>query len=80
MDINMPVMDGIEATKRINLLALEKSISVCIITVSAFDRNDDRINFISAGSYFHVTKPIQIPYLLEAVRFATRVYSEKTQQ
>ncbi|KAL4451040.1 hypothetical protein ABPG74_021362 [Tetrahymena malaccensis] len=69
MDINMPIKDGIQATKEINQLALTHQIKVKIITVSAFDQENDRENFIIAGSHYHIAKPIKLESLIEALNY-----------
>ncbi|EAR92891.2 ATPase, histidine kinase-, DNA gyrase B (macronuclear) [Tetrahymena thermophila SB210] len=69
MDINMPIKDGIQATKEINELALVHKIQVKIITVSAFDQESDRENFLIAGSHYHIAKPIKIESLVEGLHY-----------
>ncbi|KAL4490875.1 hypothetical protein ABPG72_008611 [Tetrahymena utriculariae] len=69
MDINMPIKDGIQVTKEINEIAQIHQIQVKIITVSAFDQENDRENFILAGSHYHKAKPIKIQSLIEALNY-----------
>ncbi|MBP5342605.1 response regulator [bacterium] len=63
MDMKMPVMDGLEATRLIRSLDKKdsKSIPIIALTASAFDEDVQRS--IQAGLNSHLTKPIQ-PYLL----------------
>ena len=58
MDIMMPVMDGIEATKVIRQLSREdaKTIPIIAMTANAFD--EDRQKVLSAGMNEHLTKPV----------------------
>ncbi len=57
MDLQMPVMDGFEATKIIRELPREKS-SVPIIAMSARAFSEDKEKSLSAGLDAHITKPI----------------------
>jgi CheY-like chemotaxis protein len=56
MDINMPVMDGIEATKAIRLLNVDFPIS--IIAVSAFSNEEDIQKITDCGMDSYITKPV----------------------
>lgn len=58
MDVSMPEMDGIEATKRIRKLA-EPFASVPIIALTANAIAGDRERFIAAGMNDYLTKPIR---------------------
>ena len=63
MDVHMPVMDGIEATRRIRALDREDAVSVPIIamTADAFDR--EKKQTLEAGMDCHLSKPIDPPVL-----------------
>jgi len=54
MDIKMPVMDGLEATRQ--LKAAHPDLPVVALTANAFDR--DRVRAIEAGCDDFMTKPI----------------------
>ena len=60
MDIRMPIMDGLEATKSIRLLQRKdaKAIPIIAMTANAFD--DDVEISKKAGMNAHLTKPIEI--------------------
>ncbi|PNH87373.1 signal transduction histidine kinase [Vibrio diazotrophicus] len=56
MDISMPVMDGIEATKQIRA----KSLSVPIIALTAHTMDDDKDECLKAGMNEFMLKPMRI--------------------
>ena len=56
MDINMPVMNGIEATKAIR--AMTFSFPVVIVAVSAFSSEEDINRIMSCGMDSYVIKPL----------------------
>ena len=68
MDIQMPHMDGYEATRRIRAMedAALANIPIIAMTANAFE--EDRKDAISAGMDGHVAKPIEIPRLVEALK------------
>ena len=66
MDIQMPVMDGREATREIRKLEGGKG-DVPIIALSANAFESDKRQSLESGMDDHLTKPIDIPVLLEAV-------------
>ncbi len=66
MDIQMPVMDGLEATRRIRASDVEWARDVPIIAMTAHALSDDREQSLSAGMNAHLTKPIN-PEALQRV-------------
>lgn len=68
MDVHMPVMDGIEATKRIRALGRSDAAAVHIIamTAEAFDR--EKAQTLDAGMNAHIAKPIDVEILKKAIR------------
>ena len=56
MDMQMPRMDGLEATKKIR----EFNKNVPIIAVTAFAFEQDKINALAVGCNTYVSKPISI--------------------
>ena len=67
MDVRMPVMDGLEATKVIRAMSREdaKRIPIIALTANAFDEDVQRS--ISAGMNAHLTKPIEAESLIETL-------------
>lgn len=69
MDISMPEMDGIEATRIIRSLA-EPACNVPIIAMTAHAISEDRQKFLAAGMDACLTKPIRRPQLHAALAAA----------
>ena len=64
MDIQMPIMDGYEATKAIrNLDNKNAQIPIIALTANAFD--EDRKKAIKAGMNGHIAKPIDVNVILQ---------------
>ena len=66
MDIQMPLMDGYEATRQIRALNTENaSIPIIAMTANAFD--EDKEKALAAGMNGHLAKPINICLLKKAI-------------
>jgi len=61
MDIQMPILDGIEATRLIRLLPTHKQTPILAMTANAF--SEDKIKCMQVGMNAHLSKPIE-PLLL----------------
>lgn len=68
MDIRMPVMDGLEATKRIRTLGRVDSRSIPIIAMTANAFDEDMKKSIESGMDGHLTKPIDIDKLYKVLQ------------
>ena len=70
MDVMMPVMDGLEATRRIRALDHADAASVPIIAMTANAFAEDKRACLEAGMNAHVGKPIDVAVLREAIATA----------
>ncbi len=67
MDIQMPVMDGLQATQLIRNIENPVLAKIPIIALSANAFESDRKMSIESGMNAHLTKPIDVPLLLETL-------------
>lgn len=67
MDIQMPVMDGYEATREIRKLKDPELAKTPIIAVSANAFDEDKAASAEAGMNAHIEKPIQLEYLFSTL-------------
>ena len=63
MDIRMPIMDGLEATRRIRNLGKEDSRTISIVALSANAHDEDARKSIANGMNGHLAKPIEVDCL-----------------
>ena len=72
MDIQMPCMDGYEATRRIRALedGEKANIPIYAMTANAFD--EDRQKALDAGLDGHIVKPIDIAALMAVLKGALK--------
>ncbi len=66
MDIQMPVMDGYEATREIRKRFPDEHIPIIALSANAF--NEDKIKAVEAGMDDHQSKPIVISQLFETLK------------
>ena len=67
MDIQMPVMNGYEATKRIRILKDEGKSQIPIIAMTANAFEEDKKMALASGMNDHVAKPIDMNILLPII-------------
>ena len=67
MDVQMPRMNGYDATRQIRKLRDQKKVSIPVIamTVNAFE--EDRNEAFAAGMDEHVAKPVEIKKLMNKI-------------
>ena len=68
MDIQMPVMDGIEATKAIRALSDPRLANIPIVAMTANAFEEDRQRVLSAGMNGHLGKPINVDKLFSTLQ------------
>ncbi len=71
MDIHMPEMDGIEATRQIRLLEKHTGEHLPIIAMTASAMKEDRESCLSAGMDAYMSKPICTDELLATLKAVT---------
>ena len=64
MDIQMPKMDGYEATRQIRALDDRKKADIPIVAVTANAFEEDRRISMEAGMNGHLAKPYEIPAIM----------------
>jgi CheY-like chemotaxis protein len=65
MDMNLPELDGWEATKQVKAAPETKSVPVIALTAHAL--SGDRERALAAGCADYHTKPVELPRLLEQI-------------
>jgi DNA-binding NarL/FixJ family response regulator len=72
MDIRMPVMTGIEATRLVN----EQFPDIKVLVLSTFDDDRDIAQSMRAGAKGYLLKDMPAPELAEAIRLVHRGYTQ----
>lgn len=68
MDVQMPVMDGVEATKAIrNGIAGDRNASLPIIAMTAFAMRGDKETFLASGMDSYLAKPLDLDEVLSTI-------------
>ena len=70
MDVQMPEMDGYEASKRIRALKDEKLSSIPILAMTANAFEEDKQEALKSGMDGHIAKPIDIEKLFDTLSMA----------
>jgi PAS domain S-box-containing protein len=67
MDVQMPVMDGVEATKKIRANTTNPSAKVLIVALTAGVSREEKDNCYNAGMNYFLSKPIDKDLLYEMI-------------
>ena len=67
MDIMMPVMDGLEATRKIRLLGKKDAPHIPIIAMTANAFREDIQKSLDAGMNEHISKPVDIDTIIMVI-------------
>lgn len=67
MDVMMPVMDGILATRTIRNMEREDAKQIPIIAMTANAYQEDAEKCLQAGMNAHLSKPLQMEHVLETI-------------
>lgn len=68
MDINMPIMDGIECTKAVRALEDKKKANIPIVAITGNYKNYTMDDFKKAGLNDYIQKPLDYDHLLATVK------------
>jgi CheY-like chemotaxis protein/two-component sensor histidine kinase len=72
MDVQMPEMDGYEATQTIRSLEMERAGTIPIIAMTANAFKEDIDKCLQSGMNDHLTKPIDEKTVIEKIAFYSR--------
>lgn len=64
----MPLMSGYEAARRIRMEEKCRGIHIPIFALTADEMSETSSKEVDAGMDFHLTKPLKVDKLLDAVR------------
>lgn len=67
MDVQMPNLNGLDATRRIRALEIPEAKYIPIIALTTDTRMEDVQNCMSAGMDLHLSKPVNMSKLLRAL-------------
>lgn len=67
MDVQMPDMDGLEATSRIRQLERGWGRRLPIVAMTAQSAESDRVRCLESGMDAYITKPVKVPELMQTI-------------
>ena len=76
MDVQMPEMDGFEATARIRTLSEPQWIPIILLT--ALDNDDDLVRGVTSGADDYLVKPFDLAELSARIRAVAGVAGPET--
>lgn len=65
MDMQMPNLNGLDATREIRRASLNTDTPILALTANAFEQ--DRLACFEAGMNDHITKPVDLPHLFQVL-------------
>jgi FOG: CheY-like receiver len=68
MDIQMPVMDGYEATRAIRQLKNREIAEIPIVAMTANAFDEDRKKAFECGMNSHIAKPVDVEILFDTLK------------
>ena len=68
MDVQMPVMNGYEATKAIRAMHRKDVRTLPILAMTANAMEDDKEAALKSGMNAHIAKPLDIKLLMNVLR------------
>ena len=68
MDIRMPVMNGLDATRAIRALKRADAVRIPILAMTANAFEEDKMTALEAGMTGYLVKPLDIELVLEELR------------
>jgi CheY-like chemotaxis protein len=75
MDVEMPGMDGLQATRAIRELEKNTGQHIPIVAMTAYAMESDRLRCLEAGMDAYISKPINIKELFQTVE---SLYNKET--
>lgn len=69
MDMEMPVLDGFEATRELRSRGYEKPI----IALTAHSLAEEKVKILACGCDAHLAKPVNFPLLMQTISVWTHV-------
>ena len=67
MDVMMPVMNGLEATKEIRSIDRPDASTIPVIALTANSFSDDIEHCLAAGMNAHIAKPFNMDMIVETI-------------
>ena len=78
MDVQMPVMDGIEATRQLRLMPQFDNLPIVALTAGAFKAQQDAAR--TAGMSHFISKPFDVPSTIALIQRLTRKPTDANQE
>ena len=76
MDIQMPGLDGLEATRQIRADTTQNMATVPIIALTALSMPGDKERCLAAGANEYMSKPVSLKRLIEVIETKLKLFQE----